>query len=78
MNNPTVKAYGLINLTKKQYVVTQATVFAILLALFLATFFVDMDYIFLGNAKWTILIVTLLEGCEAYFMMKKFKEKAAV
>jgi len=70
-----VKAYGLINFTKKQYVITQLIVFAILITLFIMSFFYDFDRFLFGYAKIFILVIAFLECIETYVMLKKFKEK---
>jgi len=75
MNPVKVKAYGLINFTKKQYSITQQYVFGILILVFVLSFFYDFDKLMFGNAKVFILVIAFLESIETFFMFKKFKEK---
>lgn len=70
-----VKAYGLLNFTKKQYIITQSIVFLSLLLLLLLSFLFNLDRFFLGNAKIFILVIAFLESIETFFMFKKFREK---
>lgn len=77
MSQTTIKSYGLINFTKKQYIIVQAVVFASLLALFVTAFFIDLDYYLFGNAIAVISIVAFLEVLETFFMLRKFKQKEA-
>ena len=75
MNQVKVKAYGLVNFTKKQYTIAQVIGFGILVLLFSLSFFYDFDKFMLGNAKIFILVVTFLECVETFFMYKKFRKK---
>ena len=70
-----VKAYGLINFTKKQYTITQTIVFVFLVVLFLLSFLYDFNAFIFGNARILILGVAFLESIETFFMFKKFREK---
>lgn len=70
-----VKAYGLINFTKKQYIIIQAVVFFIIIWVFLLSFFYDFDKLMFGHAKIIILVIAFLEFIETFFMFKKFREK---
>lgn len=70
-----IKAYGLINFTKKQYTITQTIIFTVFVLLFILSFFYNLDDLLFGNAKILILIVLVWEGFETFFMFKKFKEK---
>ena len=71
----TVKAYGLINFTKKQYTITQAIVFGIIIVVFWLSFLYDFDKFMFGHAKIFIVVVAFLEGIETFFILKKFREK---
>jgi purine-cytosine permease-like protein len=70
-----VKAYGLINFTKKQYIIVQSVVFGIIILVFLLSFFYDFDKFMFGYAKSIILVIAFLELIETFFMFKKFREK---
>lgn len=73
MNKPTVKAYGLIAFTKKQYIITQAIGFALLTGLMIIAMMFDLDPILFGHAKLILGITILLELFETYFMMRQFR-----
>lgn len=75
MKQITVKAYGLINVTKKQYIITQGIVFTILLILLFVSFVYDIDAYMLGNATIFVSIIILLECIETFFMFKQFRKK---
>lgn len=70
-----VKAYGLINFTKKQYIITQVIVFSLIVVLFISASIYDFDKYAFGNAKAVILLATLLEIIETFLMLKKFRTK---
>lgn len=70
-----VKAYGLINFTKKQYIITQVIVFSLIVMLFILSSIYDFDKYAFGNAKAVILLATLLEIIETFLMLKKFRAK---
>mgnify|MGYP001563859064 CR=1 FL=1 len=70
-----VKAFGLINFTKKQYIITQVIVFALIAVLFVLSLIYDFDKFVFGNAKAVILLITFLETMETFFMIKKFRSK---
>lgn len=70
-----VKAYGLINFTKKQYIVTQVIVFSLIVILFVLSSIYGLDKYAFGNAKAVILLATLLEIIETFLMLKKFRAK---
>jgi len=70
-----VKAYGLINFTKKQYVVTQVVVFAIIVVLFVLSSYYDFDKFAFGNAKAVILLTAFAEVVETFFVLKSFRSK---
>lgn len=75
MNQVKVKAYGLIDFTKKQYIIIQLIGFGILGFLFLLSFLYDLDRFLFGNAKVVLVVIIFLECIETFFMYKKFKEK---
>lgn len=75
MSSIKVKAYGLINFTKKQYVITQIVVFVILASVFSLSFFYDFNRFMFGYAKVFILVIAFLECLEVFFMFKRFGEK---
>lgn len=70
-----VKAYGLVNFTKKQYIITQVTVFSIVVILLMLSSVYNFDKYAFGNAKAVILLATLLEIIETFLMLKKFGAK---
>ena len=68
-----VSAYGgLVNVTKRQYILIQSAVFAVLGTLFLLTFFYDLDRIFFGNARLAIGVVVVLEVAEMVYIFRRF------
>lgn len=79
MNDIKVKAFGLIYLTKRQYLLIQGLV---LLSLFIALSislvfgFPTSESFILRNLGIGSLIIIVLEIIEAIFMLKKFKDKA--
>ncbi len=70
-----VNAYGLIEITKKQYIIVQIVVLVILALIFWLSNIFNLDQFLFGNAKITILVVLFLEFIEAFFMYRKFREK---
>ena len=80
MDKIRVKAYGLFNLTKKQYLVTQAIVYVILLTAFsLSQIFnfsssnnIVLRYLGIGS-----VVIMVLEGLETWIMLKKFNQKSS-
>jgi len=70
-----IKIYGLIDCTKKQYLIFQIIVFSILSLLFIFTFFYDMDKFLFGYARIIILITAFFEFIETYYILKKFNKK---
>lgn len=72
-----VRAYGVIDFTQKQYVITQSVVSVILIVLFIVSFFTDLNsLVFNFDFRIIIVIIAILEGIETFVMMKKFKEKS--
>lgn len=68
-----VSAYGgLVNVTKRQYILIQLAVFAVIGTLFLLTFFFNLDYIFFGNTRLAVGVVVLLEIAEMVYIFRKF------
>lgn len=72
--NNKVNAYGgLVRVTKRQYILIQSLVFAVLGALYILTLFYDLDHIFFGNARVTIGLVVALEMAEMIYIFRKFR-----
>lgn len=68
-----VSAYGgLFTVTKRQYIVVQSAMFAILGALFLKTSFSDLDPLLFGNARLFIGVIVVLEIAETIYIFRKF------
>jgi hypothetical protein len=79
MSEIKVNAYGIINFTKRQYLITQAIVFALLMAVVMVSYVNDYpssDDILLKYLTLGSLIIMALEIIETLFMLKKFKDKA--
>lgn len=79
MNEIKIKAYGLVNITKKQYIITQTIIFIVLIAAFAVTFIYDFsasEDLYLKYLRSASAIIFVLEVLEAFFMLKKFKSKA--
>ncbi len=77
MQEVKVKAYGLVNFTKKQYLITQTIGFFVLLTLFLVAIkydFASSDDIILKYATTGIIVIFVLEIFETAFMLMKFKK----
>ena len=70
-----VKIYGLINITKKQYIITQTIVFSLLVILLILSLFYNTSEVIFGIKQTIICIVVVLEIIETLFVFKKFKEK---
>ncbi len=79
MDEIKVKAYGLFNLSKKQYLVTQIVVYTILLLAFIVSLtndFSSSEYIFLKYLGVGSVVIMILEGIETWVMLKKFNNKS--
>jgi hypothetical protein len=73
MESEKVRAYGgLFSVTKRQYIITQSVVFAVLGALLLATFLHDLDSLFFGHARLVIGVIALFEIGEMVYIFRKF------
>ena len=72
-----VKAYGLINFTKKQYVITQAIVLAIAIVIVIVTFAVELPQanMIIRNIHWLALFTLVGEAIETILMLKKFGDR---
>lgn len=68
-----VKAYGILPVSQRQYIIIQTIVFAILIISFIFASLVNLDEYVFGNARLVIIIVTILEIIETYFILKKFR-----
>lgn len=78
MNEIKVKAYGLVNFTKRQYLITQGIVFAILIAIFTLSFVSDLsasENIVLRYLGVGSVIAMALELLETMFMLRRFTIK---
>jgi len=79
MSDIKVNAYGLVKFTKRQYLITQGIVFAILIAVIVVSYVNDypssenilLKYLAMGSA-----IILFLEFVETFFMLKKFSGKS--
>lgn len=77
MSQIKVKAYGLIEFTKKQYFITQAVVFTVLfvcLYFTLGAYLNNTNNIFWEFAYIGTAIILVLELLETLYMMIKFKK----
>jgi hypothetical protein len=70
-----IKAYWLIEFTKKQYLITQTIVFIVLWFLFILTSMYEFENLLFWYSRLTVVITIVLECIETFFMMKKFWEK---
>ncbi len=75
MSEITVKAYGLVKLTKKPYIITQTIVFVLIVCIFIISLLIDLDRYMLGNAQLFILVIAVLEAAETFFMLRAFRRK---
>lgn len=76
MNEVKVKAYGLINFTKKQYLIVQSLGFLLLIVLLLLSIKYDTassEDSLLKYATIGIAIILILEVIETAVMLRKFK-----
>lgn len=75
MSDIKVKAYGLVELTKKQYLIIQVIGFSILIACFATSIFVDFSNSegLLRYMREGSLLILVLEIFETAYMFKKFK-----
>ena len=79
MNEIKVKAYGLVNLTKRQYLIMQGIVFAILIAILTVSYvsnFSASENIVIRYLGVVSGIAMALELLETVFMLRKFGNKA--
>lgn len=75
-----VKAYGLIMLTKKQYLAIQSAVFVILALCVAVSQWYDLsasDEFILKHFRTLCIIIFVLEFLEVLFMLNAFKKKNA-
>lgn len=73
-----VKAYGLINFTKEQYLTTQTVVFAIIFIIIISYYILDLSNhtnFFISKLHLFFLLILVLEIAETLIMLQKFKEK---
>lgn len=78
MSEIKVNAFGLVKFTRRQYLITQGIVFAILIAVIVVAYVNDysssenvlLRYLGVGS-----VIIMVLELAETFFMLKKFSEK---
>jgi len=80
MTNVKVKAYGIINFTRQQYLITQSIVFCILIACFATSMFLDFsnsDHVMLRYLREISIVIIILEIFESIYMFKKFKRVEA-
>ena len=79
MNEIKVKVYGLVDFTKRQYLITQGIIFAILIILFVWSYTSDFstsEYAVLRYLDVGSAVILILELFETVFMLKKFSSKA--
>jgi hypothetical protein len=79
MNEIKVKSYGLINFTKRQYVILQVVVFTLLVLIFLGSYLYDYaasGHFMIKHARVGSIIVIVLEIFEIFFMLRKFNKKS--
>lgn len=72
-----VKAYGILELTKKQYLTIQAIGFSLMIVLFVGSFFITLKRFPVDTIRLIIGGVVILEIAETYFMMRAFRRKEA-
>ena len=73
-----VKAYGIVELSKPQYLMIQLIGLVLLLGLLAAFYYFNMvasDDIIFGNLDLVVYVIVLLEAVETVFMLRKFKQK---
>lgn len=87
MNPIKVKAYGLIELTKKQYIIIQSFVLILIVLWFLSALLIDFSSLSINNFRVfrytaafldsfiVIGIIALLEAAETFFMLRAFYKK---
>ena len=87
MNPVKVKAYGLIGLTKKQYIIIQTFVFIFIVLWFVCALFIDFSSLSINNFRIfrytavfldsfiVIGVIALLEAAETFFMLRAFNKK---
>jgi len=79
MSEIKVNAYGIMNFTKRQYLITQTIVFAVLIAVLIVSYVNDYpssDNILVKYLAVGSLIIMALEVVETFFMLRKFNDKA--
>lgn len=67
-----VKAYGLIWFTKKQYIITQACVFALLALLLVWSVLGDLNALLFGYGNTILAVVIVAEAIETMVMLRAF------
>ena len=77
MSDKKIKAYGLINFTKRQYIVTQVIVFSLLAIILFVSYlyaFSSSENIVIKYTAVICVVVLTLEVFETVVMLKKFNE----
>ena len=77
MSHKRVKAYGLINFTKPQYIVSQIIAFTLIALIFFASYFYgysSSESMIIRNMWVICIVVFILELFETLCVLKKFND----
>jgi len=77
MDEIKVKAYGLFNVKKKTYIITQIIAAIVLVLFFISTYYHEyaLSKILWIDDKFIVLFIFIIEVFETYFILKRFKKK---